>query len=368
MDGRSFQTAADRWAGVGPYYAMFPVQFANGVIRRYTSPGDLVLDPFAGRGTSVFSAAVNDRASVGIELNPVGWIYARTKLAPASHDEVASRIVEIGRWSARARPEADALPEFFRGCFGRLTRQFLVAARSQLNWRRSRVDRTVMALLLVHLHGKRSDSLSNQMRQTKAMSPDYAMRWWRERRLKPPQLDPVEFLKAKLAWRYAKGVPDVERDAKVYLANSLVLLPQLKKQVDDGEMPRASLLFTSPPYFGLTNYHYDQWLRLWLLGGAPNALRAGGKHRGKFEHPIEYRELLSGVFAQAAKVMKRDAVIYVRTDRRKATLEATVAALHAAFPKRRVSKRLRPFPGPTQTQLFGDYEDKVGEVDLVLLP
>lgn len=33
-----------------------------------------------------------------------------------------------------------------------------------------------MALLSVHLHGKRADSLSNQMRQTKSMSPEYAIR------------------------------------------------------------------------------------------------------------------------------------------------------------------------------------------------
>jgi len=32
-----------------------------------------------------------------------------------------------------------------------------------------------MALLSVHLHGKRADSVSNQTRQTKSMSPEYAI-------------------------------------------------------------------------------------------------------------------------------------------------------------------------------------------------
>ena len=63
-----------------------------------------------------------------------------------------------------------------------------------------------MALLLVHLHGKRTDSLSNQMRQTKSLSPQYAVRWWDERGLEPPDIDPVEFMKKKLKWRYAKGI------------------------------------------------------------------------------------------------------------------------------------------------------------------
>lgn len=368
MDRRTFETAAGRWAGVGPYYAMFPVGFADRVIRRYTEPGDVVLDPFAGRGTAVFSAAVNDRASVGVELNPVGWVYARTKLSPARKDDVADRISEVGERAHRCRRAAEALPPFFDACFSRRTREFLVAARRELDWRRSRVDRTLMAILLVHLHGKRSDSLSNQMRQTKSMSPDYAIEWWRERALRPPRLDPVEFLTKKLAWRYAKGVPEIRRDSRMFLANSVEILPQIGRKVREGELSRATLLFTSPPYFKLTNYHYDQWLRLWLLGGAPNALRAGGRDRGKFEHLIDYRALLCRVFGDAAKILKREGVVYVRTDRRKVTYYATVEALRLAFPKRRIRRHLRPFVGPTQTQLFGDFGKKVGEVDIVLLP
>ena len=40
-----------------------------------------------------------------------------------------------------------------------------------------------MALLMIDLHGKRESALSNQMRQTKAMSPQYAIGWWKERDL-----------------------------------------------------------------------------------------------------------------------------------------------------------------------------------------
>jgi hypothetical protein len=369
MERRTFETAAARWAGVGPYYAMFPVRFADRVIRHYTDAGDLVLDPFAGRGTAVFSAAANDRASLGIELNPVGWVYARTKLFPASKEDVAARVQEIGARMGRFQQGADALPEFFQVCFSRKTRQFLLAARKDLDWKRSDVDRTLMALLLVHLHGKRKDSLSNQMRQTKSMSPDYAIAWWRERKLRPPRIDPVEFMTKRLDWRYAKGRPELTREASVLLGDSEKVLPALRRRVQEGELPRASLLFTSPPYFGLTNYHYDQWLRLWLLGGEPTAHRTvAGAYRGKFEHPIVYRALLTQVFASAAKILKRDAVVYVRTGRREETYQATVAALKEAFPKREILRYLRPFEGPTQTRLFGDKSKKTGEIDLVLLP
>ena len=51
--------------------------------------------------------------------------------------------------------------------------------------------------------------------------------------------------------------------SRVYLNDNVRLLPELATR----GAPRAKLLLTSPPYFGVTNYHYDQWLRLWLLGG-----------------------------------------------------------------------------------------------------
>jgi hypothetical protein len=76
----------------------------------------------------------------------------------------------------------EELPEFFKLRFAPRVRRFLLAVREHLDWRRNKTDRTTMALLLVHLHGKRADSLSNQLQQTKSMSPDYAIRWWKERR------------------------------------------------------------------------------------------------------------------------------------------------------------------------------------------
>jgi hypothetical protein len=218
---------------------MFPVSFANAVVEKFTRPGELILDPFAGRGTSIFSAAMRRRIGIGIELNPVGWVYARTKLGPAPRDAVEERIRKLGSQAERYRRAAGELPEFFRVCFAPAVRRFLLAAREHLDWRYSHVDRTTMALLLVHLHGKCTDSLSNQMRQTKSMSPDYSVHWWRKRHMKPPHLEPVSFLINKLLWRYAKGVPEAEAASQVFLADSIVTLPQLAAHFRARGLPRA---------------------------------------------------------------------------------------------------------------------------------
>lgn len=365
---RTYRDAASRWAGVGPYYAMFPVAFADRVIRTYTAPGGAILDPFAGRGTAVFSAATHERLAVGIEINPVGYVYGRAKLNPAPQEHVERRLEEIGALAEQFRQPAARLPRFFHRCFARDVRRFLLAARANLDWRRNRVDQTVMALLLVYLHGKHGAALSNQMRQAKSMSPQYAIRWWDERDLNPPDINPVSFVKARLSWRYAKGLPEAA-GGRMYLGNSLRLLDRLRPQVEDGAAPRAQLLFTSPPYCGVTNYHYDQWLRLWLLGGPPHALRNGNGRRGKFEHANRYRELLKRTFVKAGRLLTPDATVYVRTDSRDFTRRTTIAVLREVFPDKNLRQIRRPLARPSQTQLFGEASgphEKNGEVDIVL--
>src|SRR5262249_28880825 len=148
--------------------------------------------------------------------------------------------------------------------FCREVREFLVAARQLLNWRRCKTDWTTMALLMVDLHGKRENALSNQMRQTKSMSPDYAITWWKDHNMRPPSIDPLEFMLRKVSWRSAKGRLGCRR-SRVYLGDSQNRIAQISAKLCSH---KSRLLFTSPPYYGVTNYFYDQWLRLWLLGGS----------------------------------------------------------------------------------------------------
>ena len=366
-NGKTFSTAAKRWEGIGPYYAMFPIRFADAVIKEHTSIGDTVLDPFAGRGTAIFSATALGRRGFGVEINPVGWVYAKAKLGPAPLEQVEERLLEIAKVAGKYTEQGRSLPKFFKKCFSPSVRRFLLAARDGLDWRRCTYDRTLMAILLVYLHGKEGQALSNQMRQTKAMSPHYAIKWWAENGTKPPDLDVVEFMQHRIRWRYAKGVVEVD-GSQVFLGNSITLLPQLERRLCKEEVPKAKLLFTSPPYFSVTNYHYDQWLRLWLLGYETDAYIKRGPYQGRFTHPVRYRSLLRKVFCHAANLVADDAVIYVRTSKDPFTKEATLAAMLEAFPKKRLVEIYRPFPGPTQTHLFGDKMPKAGEVDLILVP
>ncbi|OEF99124.1 hypothetical protein BHF71_10130 [Vulcanibacillus modesticaldus] len=49
--------------------ASFPISIASKLIRIYTEPGDTILDPFVGIGSTILAAAQLNRKSIGFEIN-----------------------------------------------------------------------------------------------------------------------------------------------------------------------------------------------------------------------------------------------------------------------------------------------------------
>lgn len=362
---RGFQNPIGRWAAIGPYYAMFPLEFAFEVVQKYSESGQLVIDPFAGRASSIYAAATQGRFGLGIEINPLGWIYAQAKLNPAPLASVETRLHDITRFANKYHEQATALPRFFRSCYSTNVRAFLLAARSNPNWKRNQVDRTLMAFILVYLHGKLGEGLSNQMRMTKAMGPVYSVRWWKEHNFKPPEVDCNAFFLSRIRWRYATGVPDITSSV-VRLGDSTLILQNEANKAKEKTGRRCSLLFTSPPYCGITDYHKDQWLRLWLLGGTEQPLWSSEIHKGRFDSKVAYRSLLDNVFGQATQFMDKHATIYVRTDSREFTFTTTLEVLRGHFPKWKEKIKSAPVSSRTQTDICGNKSSRPGEIDIIL--
>ena len=359
-----FDTPVSRWGAVGPYYAMFPQRFAFDKIKQYTRIGDSVLDPFAGRGASIFFAAVQGRSGYGVEMNPVGWLYGHVKLNVASKHDVEERLKQVCA-SAVDYTHGDQLPTFFHHCFSQNVLSFLLAARHTLDWKRNNVDATLMAIILINLHGNRGQSLSNQMRQTKSLAPAYSIEWWKARNLVAPEIDVLSFLKNKIAWRFKKGVPII-KESEIALGNSLAKLPCKVKEVQSGQSKRFKLLLTSPPYHNVTNYEYDQWLRYWMLGGPDFPVSAKTELTSRYVLKPDYVNLLEKVFASSAEMMQKNGVVYVRTDAREFTKETTLEVLSKCFPKKKLSYS-HSNKQNTQTSLFGDKMPKPGEIDILLM-
>jgi hypothetical protein len=248
-----------------PYFAMFPEGFVERHVLASTRPGDVVFDPFCGRGTTVFQSLLMNRQAAGMDINPVAACVAGSKADPPRLLEVLERIDELEQSFARRRKVRDAPNIFFSHCFHRLTLQQLLFLRERLDWTSDKVDRFVAALSLGALHGESHKSplyLSNRMPRTISTKPEYSIRWWRERGLRPPIRDVFSVLRQLARFRFKTEPASIV--GSIRMGDSRRAKSHFKKLTG-----AVNLIVTSPPYLDVTDYAEDQWLRLWFLGGAP---------------------------------------------------------------------------------------------------
>lgn len=248
-----------------PYFAMFPEDFVLEQLYAYSRPGDVVLDPFCGRGTTILESLLNNRAALGTDINPVAACVAGAKANVPAPQAVLKRVDELRDEFTATACRVEPRTEFFRHCFHRETYAEIAFLRGALSWRRSHVDRFIAAVMLGILHGESHRSsmyLSNRMPRTISTKPDYSVRWWCERGLFPPRRETFEVLRRAVQFRYSQPPP--RRKGRVVLSDARRCGQVLKKHASS-----VTLVITSPPYIDTTDYAEDQWLRLWFLGGAP---------------------------------------------------------------------------------------------------
>ena len=78
------------------YWGNFIPQIPHQMMRRYTRPGDWVLDPFAGSGTTLIEARRLGRNALGVELQPGVAERARELIAAEPNRHGTSALVETG--------------------------------------------------------------------------------------------------------------------------------------------------------------------------------------------------------------------------------------------------------------------------------
>jgi DNA methylase len=243
----------------------FPLRALDGV-----APGSWCLDPFCGRGTTLYAARLLGINTVGIDVNPVAAALAAAKLV----DIGPSAVVAMARRLIRDTGAVD-MPdgEFWGLAFAPRTLSDLCRIRAGLCQAASSPSVTALrALMLGVLHGPVRKGLptylSNQMPRTYATKPDAAVRFWRARGLAPPEVDVLDVVRRRAEFTLHSLPPPVQ--GQVQMGDAATALGRSAR--------RFTRIVTSPPYYGMRTYLPDQWLRNWFLGAEPTvSYNVGGQ-------------------------------------------------------------------------------------------
>jgi hypothetical protein len=73
---------------VHAFAAKFPPQLPRAFIRGLTAPGDFVLDPMMGSGTTIVEALLEGRRGIGLDIDPLALRVSQAKTIPMSVDDL----------------------------------------------------------------------------------------------------------------------------------------------------------------------------------------------------------------------------------------------------------------------------------------
>jgi DNA methylase len=83
------------------YPARFSPIFARETVKAFTRPGDLVLDPFMGGGTSLVESSILGCNSVGFDINSLAVFVSKVKTTPLSRSQIA----QLKLWCSEMLPK-----------------------------------------------------------------------------------------------------------------------------------------------------------------------------------------------------------------------------------------------------------------------
>jgi hypothetical protein len=304
------------------YLASFPAALSHAFIGRYSRRGDVVVDPFSGRGTTPLQACAEGRIGIGNDLNPLAHLLTAAKVEPASPAEAATRLAALRLgWVARSSDwltvagTDDQVPPEVAVSFHTRTLAQLLYVRSALR-PGDRIDRFLLAALTGILHGKSASYLSDLMPNTFSMAPRYVRNFAARTGYIAPDRDVFDGLERKLARLYREPLPRTSGVALLGDARDASVRMQAALRAR-GLPERARLVVTSPPYLRVVKYGYYNWLRTWLVGEDSRAIDAV---LDDAQHREPYLVFLREVLADLRSLLADDAIVVlvigdVETDR-----------------------------------------------------
>lgn len=266
---RNKQDLENRLNGICPYFTMFPLSFPMEILRKDAAGKGWVLDPFCGRGTTNFAARVLGLPSAGVDVSPIAIAITEAKMVSPSPDEIADEAASI--LDASQEPLEVPGGEFWDLAYHPNVLQDLCRFREAFMADCSKPARIALrGIILGALHGPLTKTtpsyFSNQAPRTFAPKPAYSLSFWRRHGLRPPQVDVLQIIRTRADRFYSQRLPDV--DHLVFLGDSAEsrVMARLREFSHHVKEP-CEWVITSPPYFGMSTYIPDQWLRNWFLGG-----------------------------------------------------------------------------------------------------
>jgi hypothetical protein len=288
------QRAASRLHEIS-YRACFKPQLPRFFIERLTEPGDLVHDPFMGRGTTLVEAALLGRVPCGCDVNPLSLVLVRPRLRPPSLEEIHARLAQIDF------KNHDEAPEDLLVFFHPETLREIAALKKYLLGRGTLdpVDEWIALVALNRLTGHSKGFFS-----VYTLPPNQAVSVKSQRKInadrcQTPSRRSVPDLIFKKSRNLLSDCDAATRARLCSVADKSLLLNQPAHATAQIPAGSVSLVVTSPPFLDVVDYAGDNWLRCWFLAIDAKAVKLTVPKRLD-----AWQEEMTAVFRELRRVLR----------------------------------------------------------------
>ncbi len=284
------------------YRACFKPQLPRFFVNLLTHKGDVVYDPFVGRGTTVIEAALMGRLVVANDVNPLSIILTRPRLYVPKTNELTDRLDKI-QIDRDAKAEID-LSMFYDS----QTEAEICSLKGYLKLKEESgeedcLDSWIRMVATNRLTGHSKGFFSvYTLPPNQAVSPESQIKI-NEKRNQKPDYRNIKELILKKSKQLKSGLSDIQVKDLKEIGDKAIFLNIDSRKTNEIPAEIVQLTVTSPPFLNIVQYAQDNWLRCWFNGIDANEV---SNKITMAKTTKEWSDFIGEVFNELYRITKKD--------------------------------------------------------------
>ncbi len=283
------------------YRACFKPQLPHFFIDKLTVEGDVIFDPFMGRGTTLLEGVLSGRNVVGCDVNPLSKIIIEPRLTPPSIKLIEDRIYNIDlKWKKE-------IPDELLTFYHRDTLKELCALKNYFEVKGSKID--IIDKWIKMVATNRLTGHSSGFFSVYTLPPNQAVTVKRQiiinsQRNQIPEYRDVKKIIIKKSKTLLSDInkKDIEMFNK-YGAKAKIVIGSSDK-IKGICANSVSLVVTSPPFLNIVDYATDNWLRCWF-----NSIDSDSIPIWIFKKVEEWKHAMTSAFIKMHDLLKTNGYV-----------------------------------------------------------
>ncbi|MCW8805146.1 MAG: site-specific DNA-methyltransferase [Ignavibacteriaceae bacterium] len=245
------------------YRACYKAELPNFFITLLSKPGNIIYDPFSGRGTTIIEAALLNRNIIANDINLLSTILSKPRLFIPSLDDIEARLNKI-KFSSGLKAEIN-LSMFYHP----KTESEIVSLRNYLIRKKKNEEEDFIDSWIRMVATNRLTGHSKNFFSVYTLPPNQAITQERQKRINKLRKQVPAYKDVK--YIILKKTRDLTSRMDIKLIVQLKKIGIKAKFLNEDarftsniKKNSVQLTVTSPPFLDIVNYVEDNWLRCWF--------------------------------------------------------------------------------------------------------